>query len=178
MENASESLTPNPESALDPTLPEVVRRFLAGGGVLESIRLDAHGNWWHQNGLFNNARIADLFFRSVDRTEGGTWVLKVGRFTYPIEVEDTGFFVERIQFAGQNTTETVHITLSDHTTEQLDLTSLRYRENRGIYSTIKEGKFRAHFKRPAYYDLLERLEEVSDNYALYIADQHWPLPSL
>ena len=81
---------------IDETLPDLVKKFLRQGYELEEIRLGATGKWTHEGLDFENPRITDLFSRSVGRTEGGTWVLEVGRFTYPITVEDAGFFVERI----------------------------------------------------------------------------------
>ena len=71
----------NPPFEVDRTLPEVVQKFLVGGGKLESIRLHADGKWTHEGCDFENDRIVKLFSRSVNRTEGGTWVLEIGRAT-------------------------------------------------------------------------------------------------
>lgn len=164
---------------IDPTLPEVVQRFLASGAALESIRLDAAGNWWHQGGLFNNMRIAALFSRSIDRTAGGTWVLKIKPFTYPIEVEDTPYFVEKITFEGAGPSdpdERVSMSLSDESTEVLDPTTLTQDEGKGLSCAVKGGAFRARFKRPAYYALTERLHETeAGDFALEIAAARHPL---
>ncbi len=162
------------DMAIDETLPEMVRNFLASGGTLESIRLDAESNWWHKGGLFEHKKVMRLFSRSVDRTEGGTWVLNIGRFTYPIEVDDTGFFVERVTFEDNNT---VRLFLSDESTETLKPDTLRYQDGRGLYCTIKEGRFEAHFKRPAYYAFQELFEEQNDAYILRLGDKTIPLLS-
>lgn len=166
----------SPQQEIDPTLPPLVQSFLAKGGQLESIRLDAEGRWWHRDGLFNNEKIMALFWRSVDRTEGGTWVLRVGRFTYPIEVDDTGFFVERVRFQGQGQQERATLHLSDETQEELDPSTLRYQEGRGLYCQIKQGRFEAHFKRPAYYAFQERFQEAPEGFQVDLGGQRWPLP--
>lgn len=89
----SEDLKTLRERAIaDPDVPETVRRFLAGGAELESIVLDARGNWWHQGERFANERLSRLFHRSLIRTVAGTWLLTIPPYTYPVEVEDAGRF--------------------------------------------------------------------------------------
>ncbi len=145
----------NGDQDIDSTLPEVVQDFLRSGAKLQEIRLDARGTWTHEGLSFENPRILDLFSRSVDRTEGGTWVLEVGRFTYPITVEDTGFFVERVDWS--TSPPTLHI--SDETTEELDVDTLEYRPGGRLYCEIKDGDFRARFKRSAYHSITDYLAE-------------------
>ncbi len=140
---------------IDETLPEVVKNFLRKGYQLQEIRLGANGKWTHEGLDFENPKIIALFSRSVGRTEGGTWVLEVGRFTYPIVVEDTGFFVDRIDL--NQSPALLH--LSDETTEELNPTTLAYEPEGRLYCTIKDGEFRARFKRPPYYALAEHFVE-------------------
>jgi hypothetical protein len=143
------------DGEVDDTLPDVVQDFLASGADLEELRLDERGKWTHEGLDFENQRIVDLFSRSVDRTEGGTWVLEVGRFTYPITVEDTGFFVDRIDLDA----DPPELSLSDQTTEPLDVETLEYEPGGRLYCRIKDGEFRARFQRPAYFDLAEYIVE-------------------
>jgi hypothetical protein len=144
--------------SIDETLPDVVKDFLKQGGELESIVLRDTGEWRHEGMEFPNERIVDLFDRSVGRTEGGTWVLEIGRFTYPIEVEDTGFFVEHIDLDAIPAT----LRLSDETTEELDVETVTYLPEGRLYCRVKDGEFRARFKRPAYYDAAEQFVEEDD----------------
>ncbi len=83
-------------AAADPGVPEPVRRFLAGGAPLEEIRLDALGRWIHEGERFENVRLAQLFHRSLSRTPAGTWVLRIGPYTYPVLVDDCGRFATRL----------------------------------------------------------------------------------
>lgn len=86
------------EQALaDPDVPEPVRRFLAAGARLEAIRLDARGTWWHQGAAFENARLSELFHRSLERTPRGTWLLRIGRYAYPVVVDGYGAFVTALR---------------------------------------------------------------------------------
>lgn len=156
---------------IDETLPEVVKNFLRAGARLENIRLDSRGRWTHEGLDFENPRIIDLFNRSVDRTEGGTWVLVVGQFTYPIEVEDTGFFVERIDWTSAAGPLLV---LSDHTQEPLDAGTLEYLPEGRLYCSVKGGEFRARFKRAAYYDLAERIDD-EDGWSVDIGGIRFPI---
>lgn len=142
---------------IDQSLPEVVKNFLASGKKLEEIKLDARGKWTHEGLDFENPRIIKLFSKSIARTEGGTWVLDVPPFTYPIEVEDTPYFVEHIT----HTDDVITLSLSDDTEEQLDVKTLDYASGGRLYCEVKKGAFRARFKRQAYYNLVE-LAQVND----------------
>ena len=158
MPDDSDQRTGYVDGEIDETLPDVVRDFLESGADLEEVRLNERGKWTHEGLDFENQRIIDLFSRSVDRTDGGTWVLEVGRFTYPITVEDVGFFVERVD----RSTSPPTLKLSDDTQEPLDPSTLDYQPGGRLYCTIKDGDFRARFKRTAYFQLAELMEETDD----------------
>lgn len=162
------------EPDIDPTLPEVVRNFLRSGAELQEIRLDERGRWTHEGLQFENPRIIKLFSRSVDRTEGGTWVLEIGRFTYPITVEDTGFFVDAVDWD----TSPPHLHISDGTEEVLDADTLEYRPGGRLYCTIKDGQFRARFKHAAYHSFTEHLREKEGRIVVVIDDREVELADL
>ena len=137
---------------IDDSLPEAVQGFLRAGHKLERIVLHENGVWRHEGLDFENPKIIDLFSRSVGRTTGGTWVLKVGHFTYPIEVERTGFFVTRVDFQDGS------ITLSDHTIEPLDASTLSYEPDGKLFCRVKSGEFEARFLKDAYYAFAQNIE--------------------
>ncbi len=155
---------------IDETLPEVVKNFLRKGAKLEEIRLHDDGRWTHEGLDFENPKIVELFNRSVDRTEGGTWVLVVEPFTYPIEVDDTGFFVERIEWGAP-----VELHLSDGTSEPLQPQTLSYREGGRLYAVVKDGRFRARFKKGPYYALAEKIEEDGGAWKVEISGKRWTI---
>lgn len=159
---------------IDETLPEVVQEYLRKGYELEEIRLDATGKWTHEGLDFENPKIVNLFSRSVGRTEGGTWVLEIPPFTYPITVEDTGFFVERVDL-NQSPPK---LYLSDSTTEELDPATLEYKPEGRLYCTVKGGDFRARFKRPAYYELAEHFVEDDSTVYVELGEERYELADL
>lgn len=159
------------EPSIDPTLPETVRNFLATGAKLERIHLNARGEWTHEGLSFENPKIIALFSRSIARTQGGTWILNVGQFTYPIEVEDVGFFVESVDW----TQSPPGLRLSDETMEPLDPTTLRYAPGGRLYCTIKQGTFEARFKRAPYHALMDHLEEADETIYLRIDAERFPI---
>lgn len=147
-----------PVQTIDPTLPEPVRRFLESGARLEAIVLDDEGEWHHEGGGFENERLKALFHRSIRRTPGGTWVLDVPPFTYPIQVADTPYHVRSLRIEGEGPDERVVMRLSDDTEEVLAPGGLRHVEGRGFYCAVKDGAFQARFNRAATFALAPRLE--------------------
>lgn len=81
---------------LDPDTPTGLRRALEDGAPLETIHLDARGRWWHEGEPFVHSRLIQLFHRSLHQTPGGTWLLTIPPFSYPVTVEHTGRFIHRI----------------------------------------------------------------------------------
>lgn len=170
---SSEANTPD-APAIDETLPEMVQQFLKSGGKLESIRLHADGRWTHEGCDFENERVVKLFSRSVGRTAGGTWVLEIGRFTYPIEVDDTGYFVDKIDISEMPPT----LEISDTSKETLDLSTISYDTGGRLYCTIKNGAFRARFKRHPYYKLADLMREEDGRIVLALGDEVIPLAAM
>jgi uncharacterized protein len=162
------------EPSIDPTLPEVVQNFLRSGARLEEIRLDACGRWTHEGLDFENQRVIALFSRSIARTPGGTWVLEIGGFTYPIVVDDTPHFVHTVRWNDDPPT----ISLADGTSEILDLESLTYRSGGRLYCTVKNGAFRARFLRHAYHSVVDVLEERDREVFVVVAGQEIALTHL
>lgn len=110
----------------DPEVPEPVRRFLGAGARLDSLRLDERGVWSFNGAPVEHPRVRALFARSIARTGAGTWVLRVPPYTYPILVERTGRFVDRLRVpdAGSDG-EPVAGRLSSGEWTTLDLDTLR-----------------------------------------------------
>lgn len=151
---------------VDETLPETVKAFLRKGAKLENITLHADGKWTHEGLDFENQNIIDAFFRGVNRTVGGTWVITLEPFTYPIEVEECGYFVRRVEM-----TPDLKVFLSDGTTEIVPLSSIHYRPPSNLYCTIKEGRFEARFLRQPHNQLLEHVVEDSGSYVLELGNE-------
>lgn len=168
-----------PAPTIDPTLPEPVRRFLQAGARLESILLDPEGRWLHEGEVIENPRLRALFHRSIGRTSGGTWVLSIGPFTYPIQVADTPYHVRSLRIEkDQAGGERVMLRLSDDTEEALDPATLRLGQQEGRLSCrVKGGEWEARLTRPAYLALAPRilLLEEDGGYALELGGRRFPL---
>jgi hypothetical protein len=161
---------------IDPTLPEPVRRFLAAGATLEAIVLDAEGHFTHQGQPICHERLRQLFHRSIARTTGGTWVLHIPPYSYPIQVADTPYHVRSLEvMPGGPGGERAVLHLSDGTEEVLDPLTLRYVPGRGFYCRVKGGPFEARFNRPAYYQLAEHVEEQAGSCVLRLGREEWEL---
>lgn len=157
----------------DPTLPAPVRQFLAAGGQLERIVLDAEGQWRHEGEAFANPALIALFHRSLQRTPGGTWVLHIPPFTYPVELADTPYYVRGARCPGPQ----VILSLSDDSEEVLEPTTLRYVEERGLYCRVKGTPGEpARLLRPAYFALAGQITEEAGCYYLTLAGERTRIP--
>jgi len=141
-------------------------RFRYKGG---EIRLDKEGNWYHEGVKITHKLTADLFSRSIKKGEGGGYVLEIGQEWAPVVVEDTPFMVRSVDLTDAGAV----LTLNDGTQEQLDPETLRVGDDNVLYCEVKKGEHPARFLRPAYYQLMKRLVETDDGYALELGGKKW-----
>lgn len=138
----------------DADVPETVRRFLAAGAPLEEIRLDARGRWWHEGEPFENRRLMALFHRSLQRTGQGTWILSIPPYTYPVLVDETGHFVDRVEASAEG----ILLRLLDGTRRPADTGRFYTDGGERILVHLEEGAW-ARVVGDAYRALLEDLDE-------------------
>lgn len=148
-----------------PEIPEYLRE-LAARGELDEIRIDREGGWLHKGEPFTNRRIIEFFNRSVAVTHDGSYVIHYADFTYPIVVEDAPVFVTGVRFEGVGEFETIRILTSLGEEEDLDIRSLHYRQGQGLYCYVREGALLAKFRRSPSFQIMERLEESDDTFAV------------
>lgn len=125
---------------------------------IETIRITRNGVWLADGGEITHQPTIRLFARSI-RRDDQSYFLQIGHEYKRIEVEDTAFFVSRIQGAAS---EGYELHLSDATREKLNPATLTYRPGR-LTCRIKGGEEEAKFLNPAYVNLLKELQE----------DDHW-----
>jgi hypothetical protein len=105
------------------------------------------------------------------------YFLKIGRETKRIEVEDTAYFVIRIDGSAASGFE---LLLNDETRERLDPETLKYRPGR-LVCAIKKGPNRseeeAKFLHAPYFELLSLLEEDGKSYFLTLGGRRFALAS-
>jgi hypothetical protein len=130
----------------------------------EVITLTRNGVWIADGTEITHEPTRKLFARSLQR-EGDGWILSIGMETKSIHVEDTAYFVVRVE----KKNGACELLLSDETREPLQAETLRYRPGR--LTCLIKGQHEAKFLHAPYFDLLQGLEEDSDHYFLKIGGQ-------
>ncbi len=135
-----------------------------------NIRIDREGKWYHT--IWGTELIHKpmrlFLFSLLERDEKGRYILRLKNQRCYLEVEDTPFVVMRV-----DKNQTFTITLSDETQEGLDMNTLWVGDENVLYCKIREGKFKARFSRPAYYQLADYIEFDESQEKFYISlDNH------
>ncbi len=133
----------------------------------EVIILTRNGVWLADGTEISHEPTRRLFAKSLKKDAAG-YFLSIGRETKRITVEDTAYFVHRIDGSPNAGFE---LWINDETHEKLVPSTLEYRPGRlvcRIKSGAKEGAEKAKFLHAAYFDLLKSLEEDSKSYFLKI----------
>jgi hypothetical protein len=127
----------------------------------EIIVLTRNGIWLADDTEISHEPTAKLFARSLKKDNQG-YYLHIGRETKRIKVEDTAYFVTRID---GDPRKNVTLSLNDQTQETLNPLTLKYRPGR-LTCRIKEGQEEARFLHRSYFDLLKDLQEDEKSYYL------------
>ena len=133
--------------------------------------LDKEGRWFHEGVEITHRLTLDLFSRSLQPDPAGGWRLVVGLEWAPVRVEDTAYTIKRVDLEG----ERARLHLSDGTVEELAEATLRQNADHVLYCDVKECRFPARFLRPSYYQLMERLIETPEGYAVRLGSRLWPI---
>ena len=109
--------------------------------------------------------------------EENAYVVQLGRFRGLVEVEEAGFFVRDVD------AESGLLTLSDGTSESLEVSSLRVSPRDGaLLCTVKRdlvpGGLPARFRQAAQAELLAAVEEGPRGPRLRVAGSAHSLPEL
>jgi len=135
----------------------------------EVIVLTRNGIWIADGTEISHEPTRKLFARSLKKDAEG-YYLHIGRETKRITVEDTAYFVSRVDGDPRAGYE---IWVNDETREPLDPASLKYRPGR-LTCRLGRGE-EAKFLHAAYFDLLRHLEEDGREYFLTIQGNRIPL---
>ncbi len=136
----------------------------------EVITLTKNGIWIADGHEITHEPTRKLFARSLVREPDG-YTLKIGRETKKINVEDTAYFVVRVNGeSGQG----YQVLLNDESEELLKPETLKYKPGR-LTCLIKKGAEEAKFLHAPYFDLLKELKEDSKQYFLVIQGQSYAL---
>lgn len=135
----------------------------------EVIRLTRNGVWMSDHTEITHEPTRRLFARNLERVPGvdRQYQVKISRESKTIEVEDTPYFVQRIDGSPETGFE---ITLNDGTQEKLNFQSLKYQPARLTCTVERKGFFEeAKFLSTAYMDLLSYLKEDDSSYFLELS---------
>jgi hypothetical protein len=127
----------------------------------EVIVLTKNGIWIADEVEISHEPTRKLFAKSLKKDPNG-YHLHIGKETKQIQVEDTAYFVHRIDGSAE---EGYQVWLSDETQEFLDPKTLKYRPAR-LTCKIKNGTEEAKFLHAAYFDLLKDLKQDMNSYYL------------
>ena len=128
----------------------------------EVIVLTRNGIWIADGMEISHEPTRRLFARSLKNDASG-YFLAIGRETKRIAVEDTAYFVLRID--GTPATG-VELWISDESREKLDPATLNYRPGRLVARVKRNSEEEAKFLHAPYFDLLRHLEEDERAYFL------------
>jgi hypothetical protein len=126
----------------------------------EKMVLTRNGIWLADGEEISHEPTRRLFAKSLHHDSKG-YFLYIGHETKRIEVEDTAYFVQRIEHHGKR----IEVWLSDDTREPLDFATLIYSPGR-LTCKIKQGKEEAKFLSVPYNELLKDLDEDEAGYFL------------
>ena len=117
------------------------------------------GRWYADDEPVVHERLARLFSRYLRRTHAGGFEIWIDeRYHADVEVEDTPYVVTTVDV---DPATGVSIDLNDGTTEVLDPGTVHVGRNDVLYCRVKDGRERARFLRPAYYQIAHFIEETA-----------------
>ncbi len=153
-------------AAIDDATLELLRRR-------SGLSIDLEGRLCHRGEPITHARTLEVLWRSLERQPDGRYLVRVGRESGYVHVEDAPYGVRGLTFPGGR--PTLH--LSDGSTEPLDPTTLRVDREGVLHCTVK-GDHRARFTRSAQVDLGLALEEdraAPSGFALRLDGRSYPV---
>jgi len=117
------------------------------------------GRWYADDEPVVHERLARLFSRYLRRTRAGGFEIWIDeRYHADVDVEDTPYVVTTVDV---DPATGVSIDLNDGTTEVLDPGTVHVGRNDVLYCRVKDGRERARFLRPAYYQIAHFIEETA-----------------
>lgn len=130
------------------------------------IFVDREGKWFHKGTEMVRKEMIRFFSDHLEVDGLGRYVIHLGEERCYLEVEDTPFVVQRVQFQKTEESETFLLSLNDDTREVLYPESLFVGDGNVLYCRVRKGRFVARFHRPAYYQLAEFVREKDGEFYL------------
>lgn len=135
------------------------------------IYIDNRGNWY-QDGIKITHRWTYLANnKNLQKDEDGDFYVDEGMGKIYVKVEDTPFVVRMVDKRNGD----FHLLLNDETEELLEPENLYLSRENIPYTKVKNGKFKARFTRPAYYELAKHAVEEEDGFYLHFGDKRFKI---
>jgi len=130
-----------------------------GRSRASTIVLDAEGRFHHDGALVEHGGMARAFASWIDRhPDDGRFILNNGYDWSYFRVDDVPFFVLGVREQSGR----LELRLSDGSESPLDPTELSVGSRGALYTTVKNGKFRARFTQAAQMALAPWLAEAEN----------------
>ena len=126
------------------------------------IFVDKEGNWFHDGTPIIHRQLIADFFKSLDIDKDGRYIVRFKDQLCRLDVEDTPYVIVRTDFepaSSHEEKERFVLSFTDESKEYLDPLTLSVGPGHVLYCRIRDGKFRARFKRSAYYQLAQYFQE-------------------
>ncbi len=133
--------------------------------------MDREGDWYYQDAKIIRQDILELFLSNLHLSSGGDFLIAWRGQRCALEVADTPFVVARVdRVTSEETKHEVILIQLKHlpVPEVLDPSTFHVGEGNIPYCSIRNGKFRARFSRPAYYQLAAWIECDPDTGTFYL----------
>ncbi len=153
--------------------PPIDPRALEALRERSGLSIDLEGRSLHRGEPITHARTLEVLWRSLERQPDGRYLVRIGRESGYVRLEDAPYAVRAVRFAGSG----ARLLLSDGSEEPLSPRTLSVGRDGALHCTVK-GDHRARFTRAAQVALGLRLEEdpsAPAGYALPLGGRRWPL---
>lgn len=144
------------------------------------IYIDKEGHWYHKGVEMIRKDFIQLFYQNMSLDSEGRYVINWNDESCYVEVEDTAFMVCSVAYqeatGAQN--DRYILLLSDGGKEDLKPDTLFIGQADVLYCRVKENIFPARFKRAAYYQLAQYIEEEDEYYFLPLNENRYGIPLL
>jgi uncharacterized protein len=139
------------------------------------LSIDAEGRFLHRGEPITHARTLEVLWRSLEPAPGGRWLVRVGRESAYVAVDETPYTVRGLVEDGSGAPA---LLLADGTTEPLDPRTVSVAAD-GVLRCQVKGGVRARFTRAGQLAMGVLLDEDppgSGHYALTVRGARWRIP--
>ena len=144
------------------------------------IYIDKEGHWYHKGVEMIRKDFIRLFYQNMELDLEDRYVINMNGESCYVELEDTAFVVCSVSYQEVTGAQAARfiLLLSDGNKEELQPDTLFVGQADVLYCRIKEDVFPARFKRTAYYQLAQYIEEENECYFLPLNEKKYGIPML